>query len=150
MWFFKGDLQFMGALDKACASVINWRPNQKTICRYLSLTHRYWTISWFDVPSFPYNARPSQDIWSKYSMHLYTFIPNQIPRATGQILRQFVEEERQRDVGGGSGRPIVEQHHHFQVPRWQRRLSEILLSDAREETHQLPITVHGRRGGNDQ
>jgi len=38
---FQGDLQFMGALDKACASVINWRPNQKTICRSPELLAKF-------------------------------------------------------------------------------------------------------------
>jgi len=38
---FQGDLQFMGALDKACASVINWRPNQKTVCRSPELLAKF-------------------------------------------------------------------------------------------------------------
>jgi len=38
---FQGDLLFIGALDKACASVINWRPNQKTICRSPELLAKF-------------------------------------------------------------------------------------------------------------
>jgi len=38
---FQGDPDFMEALDKACASVINWRPNQKTICRSPELLAKF-------------------------------------------------------------------------------------------------------------
>ena len=30
---FSADQQFVGALDKACASAINYRPNPKTTCK---------------------------------------------------------------------------------------------------------------------
>lgn len=38
---FNGDQQFVGALDKACAQVINARPNQKSPCRSPELLAKY-------------------------------------------------------------------------------------------------------------
>lgn len=38
---FNGDLAFIGALDKACITVVNTRPNAKTPCRSPELLAKY-------------------------------------------------------------------------------------------------------------